>query len=166
MAPQHKIIVGMERQFRTKVRTSLLQRAARSALELAMPRQGKDSVELSIYVTDATEMASLNKKYRKKDSPTDVLSFSFLEKKRTVDAAFIFPSASVFLGEVVLCYPYIRSQAEREKQPLNQALAWAAVHGVLHLLGRSHYRKKEKLAMHSEEESALKLMNLQGRKES
>lgn len=145
----------MEQQFRGKIKTSLLQKAARSALEVALPSESKDKLELSFFVTDEPGIAALNKKYRKKDTPTDVLSFSFTEKKGAKENSFIAPAPALFLGEVVLCYPYIRTQAELEGQPLSKALSWAAIHGVLHLLGRKHYKKAEKQVMQAEERAAL-----------
>ncbi len=142
-------------------------------METALPSGRKDKLELSIFVTDEPTMAALNRKYRHKDAPTDVLSFSFTEKKLGTKDSLIPPHQASFLGEVVLCYPYIRSQVEDssngvelEGQPLSRALAWTAIHGVLHLLGRKHYRKTDKQVMQAEEQTALAALTSQGRKES
>lgn len=159
---EYKITVGMEQQFRGKIKTSLLQKAARSALEVALSSEKTDKLELSLFVTDEPGIAALNKNYRKKDAPTDVLSFSFTEKKVPEQESFITPVPSLFLGEVVLCYPYIKAQAELEGQPLYRALSWATIHGVLHLLGRKHYKKAEKRVMQAEEQAALAALTSQG----
>lgn len=156
----------MEAQFRRKIRTLPLQKAAEAALEVALPPGKKDKLELSLFITDMAGITALNKKYRKKDNPTDVLSFSFTQKRVRKGSAFVSPLQSLFLGEVVLCLPYIRSQAELEGQPLSRALARAAIHGVLHLLGRKHHKKAEKQAMQAEERAALAALASLGRRES
>ena len=156
----------MEQQFRGKLSASILQRAALAALEVALPPEKKDKLELSLFITDEPGITALNKKYRKKDVPTDVLSFSFTDKQGFRDTPFISPGPAIFLGEVVLCYPHIRSHAEQEKQPLSEALAWTTIHGVLHLMGRKHYKRNDKQAMQAEEQRALQLITSQGRKEN
>lgn len=164
--PEWRITIGIEQQFRGKVRAYQLQRAARAALEVALPPGNNDKFEISLFVTDESGITALNKKYRKIDRPTDVLSFSFTEKKAPKDIPFISPVPLLFLGEVVLCYPYIVSQAELEGQLLSEALAWTTIHGVLHLMGRKHYKKAEKKVMQAEEQAALAALTSQGRKDN
>ena len=156
----------MEPQFRGKLSASLLQKAAKAALEVALPPEKKDKLELSLFITDEPGITALNKKYRKKDVPTDVLSFSFTSERELKKKLFIYPEPALFLGEIILCYPYIRSQCEQEKQPLSEALAWTTIHGVLHLMGRKHYRRNDKQAMQAEEQRALQIIVSQGRKEN
>lgn len=158
-----KITVGMDEYFYGKVSPSLFRRAAVAALETALP-ETQDKLELSLFVTGEPGIAALNNKYRKTDKPTDVLSFSFTENHGP-ETQFISPGAVPFLGEVVLCYPYILTQAELDGQSRSKALAWATIHGVLHLLGRKHYKKTDRQAMQEEEQKALRLFAIQDRKE-
>lgn len=91
-------------------------------------------VELVIRIVDEAEMAALNRDYRGKDGPTNVLSFPF-EAPPEVETSLI--------GDLVICAPVvIRESAEQGK---SEAAHWAhmVVHGVLHLLGHDHTHEDE-----------------------
>ena len=82
------------------------------------------------FVTDA-EMASLNKTYRKKNKPTDVLSFparSFRKGKHR----------NSFLGDIAIAPAYARRYAKKNGRSLESELAVLMLHGILHLLGYDH----------------------------
>ena len=85
-------------------------------------------------------MHRINKQYRKKDKATDVLSFCEFEDieklKKTTDP-------ELFLGELILCYNYIKESAREclSEIDLQKELARIIAHGVLHLLGYSHSQK-------------------------
>lgn len=84
---------------------------------------------LSITIVGTAAVHRLNRTYRKKDRPTDVLSFSQLEGPR-------FPAPMV--GEVIVCWPVARRQAkEWENTPLEE-MQRLTVHGILHLFGYDH----------------------------
>jgi probable rRNA maturation factor len=98
------------------------------------------SLNLSIAWVGEAEMHRINKLYRKKDRATDVLSFCEFEDatqlKRTIEK-------ELFLGELVLCYNYIKESATQcsSEIELQKELARIIAHGVLHLLGFSHGKK-------------------------
>jgi probable rRNA maturation factor len=95
----------------------------------------KKTVHLSMALVDEDEIRKLNSEYRKKDKPTDVLSFCEYEKKEHVceDAR-----REIFLGELIVCVEYVASVSKEEKEPLEYSLKYIAAHGILHLLGFSH----------------------------
>lgn len=101
----------------------------------------RGAVEISL-VGEAT-MRSLNKRHRGLDQPTDVLSFAWQEYQRL-------PTAS--LGELYVCYPYIIKQAKRFNVREREEFVRSLVHGLLHLAGFNHEKKKEAGRMFSRQE--------------
>ncbi|MBI2036970.1 MAG: rRNA maturation RNase YbeY [Candidatus Liptonbacteria bacterium] len=92
---------------------------------------------LEVYLVDDRTMRSLNKRYRGKDKPANVLSFPWPQQ-------FIaFHFASRPLGEIYLGLDIIRRHGE---DPL-----FLAVHGLLHLLGYDHVRAKDRKRMEAAE---------------
>lgn len=96
----------------------------------------KKKLEISILLTNSKEMKDLNKKFRKKNKDTDVLSFpnyqkSFFTKK-------IIPNY-IFLGDLALSYNYIK----KTKLNFIKYIEKVFVHGCLHLVGYKHNNMKE-----------------------
>lgn len=123
----------VKKAFIKKVITMTLEKSG--YLELA-----KKSLNLSLAWVSAVEIKKINKQYRKKDKATDVLSFCEFE-----DAAVLRNSIEpeLFLGELILCYNYIKESATRcsAENDLQKELARIIAHGVLHLLGFAHGKK-------------------------
>jgi rRNA maturation RNase YbeY len=74
-------------------------------------------------------MRSLNRKYRGRDYPTDVLAFPMGSMAEQTD---------VFLGDVVICLPVAIGQASRFGNSADQEILRLLIHGTLHLLGYDH----------------------------
>jgi len=90
--------------------------------------------ELTIRIVDEAESARLNSSYRNKDGATNVLSFPFA------------PPAGVdipLLGDIVICAPVVRREANEQSKSTNSHWAHMVVHGSLHLLGFNHERARE-----------------------
>jgi probable rRNA maturation factor len=116
-----------------------LKRWARAAL--AGAAHGRDRRELTLRIVGPAESRALNRRYRKKDKPTNVLSFPYGD-----------PGV---LGDVVICAAVVAREArEQGKQP---AAHWAhmVVHGVLHLLGFDHIRAADAKVMERRERAIL-----------
>ena len=96
-------------------------------------------------------MRELNRDYRGKDKPTDVLSFAFEEG----EALLLPPGAPRMLGDVILSLPTIRRQASTHGQTYARECAWALCHGTLHLLGYDHETDSEEEAMRGVESRVL-----------
>jgi len=105
-------------------------RDARHALALL----GESGVELSIALVDDAAIRELNRNYRGKDRPTDVLSFSQREGEAAIDRQL--------LGDVVISVETARRQAERRGSTTEEELRELLVHGILHLLGYEHERSR------------------------
>lgn len=94
---------------------------------------GCSPAELSILFMDDNEIKELNRDYRKKDRPTDVLSFPMREG----DFSDLNPD---LLGDVVISLDTAKRQAEERGETLDEELSFLLVHGILHLLGFDHER--------------------------
>ena len=105
-------------------------------------------VEVSVLVVDADEIQKLNERYRQQDKPTNVLSFP-----AELPAAPAGQPAP--LGDVVICAPIVRSEAEQQGKALQSHWAHMLVHGTLHLLGYDHVQDADADRMEDLEASIL-----------
>lgn len=113
---------------------------SKAFLEEIVQKVGKDEGAqgtVSISFVGKQKIRSLNKKYRKKDKVTDILSFPAQE-----DDGFI-RGESEDLGDIFLCYPRLLSQAKRYGHSLKDETRVLVVHGLLHLVGYDHETDKD-----------------------
>jgi probable rRNA maturation factor len=89
----------------------------------------KTEGELDIVFVDDAEIHRLNKAYRHKDKPTDVLSFSYIDSRSENDST---------LGEIFISVPTARKQAPDYGNTLTQEIQKLITHGVLHVFGYDH----------------------------
>jgi len=115
------------------------------------------NAEMGLLITGQRRMQQLNKAYRSKDKPTDVLSFAFLaDSSNGKDPSFSTPPDSLkHLGEVIISYPQAVIQAQEEDHSIKRELALLVVHGVLHLLGYDHVEDKEADIMEARQDEIL-----------
>ena len=125
---------------------SLAERAARAALAAEPPEAGDAPVLLGVVLTDDEEQRALNRAWRGKDSPTNVLSFATSDPDETPP-----PGAPLLLGDVVLAFATVAREAAEQQKPLSDHLAHLVVHGVLHLLGFDHESDGEAAIMEARE---------------
>jgi probable rRNA maturation factor len=86
---------------------------------------------LNLTVLTSRQIKVVNRRYRKKDKPTDVLSFSHLETPPL-------PGSPLSVGEILLCWQVIRRQAREHMVTESEELTRMTVHGMLHLFGYEH----------------------------
>lgn len=109
--------------------------------------------ELTIRFVDEEEIATLNKNYRNKDAPTNVLSFPF-------ELPVPIPDLEYFLGDIIICPSVIeRESIAQEKSFLNH-LTHITIHGMLHLLGYDHIEEGEAEIMENLERAILAKLNI------
>ena len=112
--------------------------------------------ELGLVLTNNKVIKQLNKKYREKDEPTDVLAFYMFSHQVTKEVKFVAPPDGIsHLGEIVISYPQAVKQAKGKKHDIEHELMILIIHGVLHLLGYDHERSVEEQRMHAKEEEIL-----------
>lgn len=108
---------------------------------------GFSKADISIHCIGETKMRRLNRIYRGKDRPTDVLSFGDFDRPKNGRAD---------LGDIFLCIPYIRRQARRCLVSYEEELFRMCIHGILHALGHDHDTKKKAAVMFELQEKFLK----------
>ena len=99
--------------------------------------------ELSLVITNQEKIRQLNRDYRGKDAPTDVLSFAMLRgasaDRENAMAPFVTPpDGQSHLGEVIISCPQAVIQAEEYGHSVEKEITRLIIHGVLHLLGYDH----------------------------
>ncbi len=157
--PRNPIAVRLMPGCRGRVPASELRRIAHAVLE----HEGvAREVGLEVVLADEATVRDLNRLYRGRDEPTDVLSFAAHEGEAFVDA----PGAEPSLGEVVVCLPYAESQAAATGMPVAGQVAHLVVHGTLHVLGFDHEAgQSAAVEMQSREEALLDGLGYAGRYE-
>ncbi|MFN7065239.1 MAG: rRNA maturation RNase YbeY [Aquificaceae bacterium] len=113
-------------------------------LEKLLSIQGLEGVELSVYLTSDQVIKDLNKNYRGKDKPTDVLSFELSEPI----------GQYLLLGEIVLSVDTARRQARELGHSLEEEIKRLLVHGFVHLLGYDHELGEEEERIFKQVEGA------------
>jgi probable rRNA maturation factor len=99
-------------------------RLVRRAAKATLAAVAEGPAEVSFALADDAAVRVLNRDYRGKDKPTNVLSFESGERP--------------FLGDVVLALETVLAEAEDQGKPAADHLTHLVVHGVLHLLGHDH----------------------------
>jgi probable rRNA maturation factor len=126
------------------VTEAMLKRAARAAL-LGAPHEAQGTYRVTILLTGDAEMKELNRTWRGKDAPTNVLSFPGGDD----------PTDPRLLGDVVLAYETILQEARDSGIPFADHVQHLVVHGLLHLLGFDHMNDEEAEQMENLERTAL-----------
>lgn len=101
--------------------------------------------ELSIALTDDAQMRTLNRTYRDKDAPTNVLSF---------------PADGPLIGDIVLSYETIAREADAKGAAFTDHLSHLLIHGFLHLQGYDHENAVEAAQMEDLEITALAALGI------
>ena len=128
------VVAAPEWRRRLRTAPAIVRRAARAALGATGVRRPG---ELAVVLADNRLSRKLNRTWRGKDKPTNVLSFPAIgNETRPKDAPRL-------LGDVVLAGGVVAAEAEAQGKLLSAHLAHLVVHGVLHLLGHDHERARD-----------------------
>ena len=95
-----------------------------------------ETVSFDIVLCNNAEIHRVNNQYRKKDAPTDVITFAIFADS-SEDERYIFDN-EVHLGEIVISLDKINEQAKEYKRSFDDEFYFIVAHGVLHLLGFDH----------------------------
>ena len=121
--------------------------------ELAIAKRPPAKItELSLVFVNDREMHILNREYRGKDRPTDVLSFPMLEGQGR--------EAASSLGDIVISLDTAKRQARQYRHSLDAEVSRLLVHGILHLLGFDHERvsRARRVEMQRMEDKVISLL--------
>jgi probable rRNA maturation factor len=134
---------------------------ARTCAEAALVEAGRDAlvaaatpIEISVRFTSDAEVHALNRDYRGKDKPTNVLSFPMADPELLAKNANG-DGIEILLGDIVLAYETCAREAGERAIAIRDHAAHLLVHGTLHLLGYDHADDEEAEAMETAERRAL-----------
>lgn len=88
-------------------------------------------LDLSVVFVNRQVIKKLNSEYRHKNQATDVLSFNYGFKKNSLE------------GEIIICYPVLKTNAKKYQNSLKQELVKILIHSFLHLVGYQHTQNKD-----------------------
>ena len=113
-------------------------------------------VEVGLVVASQEEVQQLNRSYRGKDEPTDVLAFATMEEGGANLPPFVTPPDGLcHLGEVIISYPQAVIQAGEHQHSVEREMTILIIHGVLHLLGYDHDEPEREREMRARETEIL-----------
>ncbi|MBP9716801.1 MAG: rRNA maturation RNase YbeY [Candidatus Levybacteria bacterium] len=106
----------------------------RTALADLLSEQGVNSpVEVSLAIVGDRKMRELSKKYKGEDKTRNILSFSLTEGEKHAT-----PTDIIRLGDIVISYPVVITEAARDEVLVDDKIDELVVHGMTHLLGLHH----------------------------
>lgn len=138
--------------------TGLAERAA-AALTQVVPELANPRLSASVLFTSDEDIHSLNREWRQRDKPTNVLSFPMLERAELLTLADNGPP--VLLGDIVLAWETCAREAAEKGVALADHAAHLLIHGLLHLSGHDHETADEDAeAMEALEVKALAILGV------
>lgn len=119
-----------------------------------------NNAEVSITFVNNDEIQEINRTYRNKDQPTDVISFA-LEEQLEDELDIIGDDIPLVLGDIVISVDKAIEQAEDYRHSFERELGFLAVHGFLHLLGYDHIEEADEKIMFAKQAEILGEFNLE-----
>lgn len=117
-------------------------------------------VEMGVRLTDNSCIRELNRRYRGRNTATDVLSFNMVDpagEGEFIDA----PDRIKHIGEIVISWDKSAEQAKLFGIGIKKEIAILTIHGILHLLGYDHENENDHIIMHTEETHILENVELE-----
>lgn len=111
----------------------------------------KNEYYLSLLITTNDEIQKINREYRQKDTPTDVISFAYNETENF--------GAVNMLGDIVISIERVKEQSSEYGHSDEREFYYVLCHGMLHLLGYDHIEEEDKVVMRRREEEILSKFN-------
>ncbi|MDD3766001.1 MAG: rRNA maturation RNase YbeY [Eubacteriales bacterium] len=134
--------------------TEKMDELVRCVIEKTFEHEKVSPLDVSVVITDDEEIQRLNKEFRGKDAPTNVLSFPMYDEDGALD--------DEVLGDIVISLERAKIQADEYGHSLERELAFLTVHSMLHLFGYDHETGKEdEKEMFSKQEEILSLLGLE-----
>jgi probable rRNA maturation factor len=134
----------------TKIKAACLAAAVAAKTPAAFKTRAFD---VNIILSDNATVKKLNRDYRGKDMPTNVLSFPQLnfDGFKAADLKHFPPEAVIPLGDIILAYQTVQRESREQLKTMENHLIHLIVHGTLHLLGYDHIIAQEAKAMEKKE---------------
>lgn len=130
-------------------------------LQLAAEKESvPDGSEVSVTFVSNDRIQEINRDYRDKDAPTDVISFA-LEEMGEDEVVITGADLPRILGDIIISIDRAREQAEEYGHSFERELGFLTVHGFLHLLGYDHMNEQDEKEMISRQKSILDAYGLE-----
>ena len=110
------------------------------------------NLAFTILLTNSLNIKKINKKFRKRNKITDVLSFPFFSSKNLN----LVKENNIYIGDIAVCYEIISKRSKKNSFISEFDKVW--VHGLLHLLGYDHIKNKDYFKMSKFEKRILSLI--------
>lgn len=123
-------------------------------LDHTLKNQKVDNAIFSVIFVEDEEIHAMNRDYRGVDRVTDVISFAFEDNNDLVY------NEIRMLGDIYICIPQMKRQAESYSHSEKRELSFLAVHGLLHLLGYDHMNEEDEKVMFALQELILNEQNI------
>tara|TARA_Y100000389_G_C17126413_1_gene348041 strand:- start:138 stop:599 length:462 start_codon:yes stop_codon:yes gene_type:complete len=107
-------------------------------------------VNFTLLLSNNKGTKKLNKNFRSKNKPTDILSFPFNKKNKISKIAYI--------GDIIISYDFMNKPKSQNLKNFKEKVLKTFIHGFLHLLGFDHIKDKDYKKMLNEEEKLYKLV--------
>ena len=148
-------IVDSANYLNSQEKKALKNQVKRILISLNLP---KDTEICITFVNDVT-MRNLNETYRGIRKTTDVLSFSQEgESFTSSSSAIATQNKTLLLGDIIISIETAKRNANRYKNSLKKEIQKLTIHGILHLLGYDHKKKKDAEKMREKENKLLKII--------
>jgi len=112
---------------------------------------GYADFDLGILLTDNQAIQCFNKDFRKKDVPTDILSFPFHTDLKAGEKIEAHTEDDKNIGDLIISLEYIQEICKEENKTINEHLRTLLCHGICHLLGYDHYTESTDKVMKEKE---------------
>lgn len=119
----------------------------------AIPFFKKKNVVLTILLTNSKNVKKLNKKFRNKNKPTDVLSFPYFRSSYLKSIK----ENNIYIGDIAISYEIIKKRSSKNNFKFEFDKVW--IHGLLHLIGYDHIKNKDYFIMERTEKKILNLIS-------
>lgn len=119
-----------------------------------------DNFDLGIWITTNKTIHTYNREYRKKDKPTDILSFSYHPTLKAGERIIPKNDDDKNLGDLIISAEYVQKAAKELQQTVDERMRILLVHGICHLLGYDHELDEDYKIMHKKEKEILKKLSL------
>lgn len=150
--------IEIEAPWPSRAWEALAERATACVLEVA-PELANERLSASLLLTSDAEVHALNREWRQRDKPTNVLSFPMLERGELL--ALESDGPPELLGDIALAFETCAREAAEKSVPLEDHAAHLIVHGLLHLAGHDHETSPQDAeTMEALETKALALMGI------
>jgi len=150
-------IFMMDQQEKVEVSESLLKKV-REVIEASLEYEGIDTeCEVSLVFVDNNQIQDMNRDYRSKDQPTDVLSFPQYDDLTNMDD---YPE-ELALGDIVISLERAQEQAQEFGHSLEREVCFLTAHSMFHLFGYDHDTDENRQIMRVREEAVLEKLGIQ-----